>query len=192
MQNITPVRARAQVSALAPPSSAARPAEPLPASLLTGKARTSVLDACARLRGIPGPLLPILHAVQNALGYVPPAAVPLIAEHLNLSRADVHGVISFYHYFRSEPTGRHVLELCRAEACQARGAVALEAHVRQTLGIDYHQTSADGEITLEAVYCLGNCANGPSLLLDRELHGRVSAQGFDALMEACKHPETSL
>lgn len=136
-----------------------------------------------RLKSLPGALLPILHGVQDALGYVPPAAVPLIAAGLNQTRAEVHGVISFYHYFRTEPRGRHVVYLCRAEACQAAGAAALEAHAKQRLGIDFHQTSADGLCTLEPVYCLGNCACGPSLLVDDELQANVDAAAFDALID---------
>ncbi len=126
----------------------------------------------------------MLHGVQDALGYVPPEAVPLIAAGLNQTRAEVHGVISFYHWFRSKKPGRHVLQLCRAEACQALGAVALEQHVKRRLGVDFHGTTADGRYTLEPVYCLGNCACGPSLMLGQELHGRVSADSFDALVGA--------
>lgn len=132
----------------------------------------------------PGPLLPVLHAVQDALGYVPAATVPAIAQGLNLSRAEVHGVLSFYHYFRQERPGRQVLHLCRAEACQALGAGRLEAHVKRRLGIGFGQTTADGAFSLEPVYCLGNCACGPSLMVGEELHGRVGAEDFDALARA--------
>jgi formate dehydrogenase subunit gamma len=149
---------------------------------LTEAERKAVLEACERGKSLPGGLLPILHAVQEALGFVPPDAVPLIAHELNLSRAEVHGVISFYHYFRTERGGRHVVHVCRAEACQSLGATALEAHAKKSLGIDYHGTSSDGAITLEPVYCLGNCALGPSLMIDEQLQGRVSAQRFDELM----------
>ena len=135
----------------------------------------------------PGALLPILHAVQDALGHVPPAALPPIAHALNLTRAEVHGVVSFYHHFRATPPGRHVVRLCRAEACQARGARALEAHAKQSLGIDFGATSADGAVTLEAVYCLGNCGCGPSLLVDvDELHANVTPARFDALLCALR------
>src|SRR5580698_4716569 len=130
----------------------------------------------------PGALLPILHAVQDALGFVPADAVSLIAQQLNLSRAEVHGVVTFYHYFRTRRGGRHVVHLCRAEACQALGAVALEAPAKKSLGVDFHDTSADGAVTLEPVYCLGNCALGPSLMIDDQLKGRVSAGRFDELM----------
>jgi len=153
-----------------------------PPSALNSEARTAVESACARLKELPGALLPILHAVQLMLGFVPHDAVPLIARELNLSLADVHGVLSFYHYFRKEPGGRHVLHLCRAEACQALGAVQLEAHAKRSLGVDFHGTTADGAIRLEPVYCLGNCALGPSLMIDEQLQGRVTLERFDALM----------
>ncbi len=153
-----------------------------PASSLTTAQRTAVLDACARLKTLPGALLPVLHAVQEALRFVPKDAVPLIARELNLSVAEVHGVVSFYHYFLQERPGRHVVHLCRAEACQALGSVALEAHVKATLGVDFHGTTRDGAVTLEPVYCLGNCALGPSLMIDEQLHGRITPDRFDALM----------
>ncbi len=129
-------------------------------------------------------LLPILHGIQDALGFVPAASVPLIAAALNLSRAEVHGVISFYHHFRSVAPGRHVLKLCRAEACQAMGARAIEAHVRARLDIGFNETSADGTVTLEPVYCLGNCACAPSAMLDDQVHGRLSIAGIDRLIDA--------
>jgi formate dehydrogenase subunit gamma len=155
-------------------------------SSLSAEQQSAVLTACTNLKNLPGALLPILHAVQQALHFVPKDAVPLIARELNLSVAEVHGVISFYHYFRQERPGRHVVHLCRAEACQALGAVQLEAHAKSTLGIDFHGTTADGAITLEPVYCLGNCALGPSLMIDERLQGRVSTQRFDALMAQAK------
>ncbi|MDE2305759.1 MAG: formate dehydrogenase subunit gamma [Gammaproteobacteria bacterium] len=160
-------------------------AHPLPAeppSNLGPQERAAVEDACARLKALPGALLPILHAIQDALGFVPADAVPMIARELNLTRAEVHGVITFYHYFRSTRPGRRVFRLCRAEACQSVGATALEAHAKRSLGIDYHRTTADGAITLEPVYCLGNCALGPSVLIDDRLVGRVDAARFDELV----------
>jgi formate dehydrogenase subunit gamma len=157
-----------------------------PPSSLSATDRAAVLDVCARLKSLPGALLPIFHAVQESLGYVPKDSVPLIANALNLSLAEVHGCLSFYHYFRKEPAGRHVVHLCRAEACQAVGAVELEAHAKGSLGIEFHGTTPDGAITLEPVYCLGNCALGPSMMIDDELKGRVSPQRFDALMNACR------
>jgi formate dehydrogenase subunit gamma len=142
----------------------------------------AVLDICAQLQGTAAPLIPILHAVQERIGFVPKEAVPLIARELNLSIADVHGVVSFYHYFRQDPGGRHIVHLCRAEACQAVGGAALEAHAKQSLGVDFHGTTRDGAIRLEPVYCLGNCALGPAIMIDHQLHGRVSPQRFDELM----------
>jgi formate dehydrogenase subunit gamma len=146
----------------------------------------AVQGACAKLKTLAGPLIPILHAVQEQLGFVPPDAVPIIARELNLSIAEVHGVVSFYHYFRQDPGGRHVVHLCRAEACQSVGAAAVEEHAKRTLGIDFHGTTKDGAIRLEPVYCLGNCALGPSVMIDDQLHGRVSAQRFDQLMRRAR------
>jgi formate dehydrogenase subunit gamma len=153
-----------------------------PPSSLTAAQRSAVLDVCARLKTLPGALMPIFHAVQEAVGHVPKDAVPLIASELNLSVAEVHGVLTFYHYFRKEPGGRHVVHLCRAEACQAVGAVELESHAKRSLGIDFHGTTSDGAITLEPVYCLGNCALGPSVMIDDKLQGRVSNRRFDQLI----------
>lgn len=131
----------------------------------------------------PGALLPILHALQDRLGFVPEGAVPIIAESLGQTRAEVHGVISFYHHFRTTPPGTHVVQICRAEACQAVGARRLEAHAKARLGIDFHQTTRDREITLEAAYCLGNCACGPSIRIDDEVRGRVTPEAFNALVD---------
>ncbi|NIC05289.1 formate dehydrogenase subunit gamma [Billgrantia bachuensis] len=142
-----------------------------------------VRDEIDALKHKPGALLPILHAIQDRCGHVPHEAVPIIAESLQLTRAEVHGVISFYHHFRTAPPGRHVLQICRAEACQARGSRALEMHAREVLGIDYHQTTADREITLEPVYCLGNCACGPSLRIGDRIYGRVTPQKLDLLVD---------
>jgi formate dehydrogenase subunit gamma len=130
----------------------------------------------------PGPLLEVLHAVQAALGYVPQGAVPVLADGLNLSRAEVHGVVTFYHYFRHKAPGTHTVSLCQAEACQSRGAEALALHARERLGIDFHGTTPDGRFTLEPIYCLGNCACSPAALIDGELHGRLTPERFDALI----------
>ena len=159
-----------------------------PVSSLTAEERSAVLEACARLQALPGGLLPILHAVQESLGYIPKDSIPLIAREMNLSVADVHGVVSFYHYFRQSRPGRHVVHICRAEACQALGGEALEAHAKAKLKIDFHGTTADGTISLEPVYCLGNCALGPSMMIDEHLKGRVTPQRFDALMAQVRVP----
>jgi formate dehydrogenase subunit gamma len=123
-------------------------------------------------RGLEGPLLPILHAIQAAFGYVPDGAIPQIAAALTLSKAEVHGVISFYHDFRSAKAGRHVLKLCRAEACQTMGADAVAGRIKAALGIDWHETTPDGRVTLEPVFCLGLCACGPAAMVDGRLVGR--------------------
>lgn len=136
-----------------------------------------------RLVGTDGPLLPALHALQDHFGYIDPAAIALIAEVFNVSRAEVHGVVTFYDWFRRTPPGRRTLRLCRAEACQAMGAAALADHVRSTLGIDFHATTADGALSLEPAFCLGNCACAPAVMLDEQLYGRVSATRLDALLE---------
>ena len=130
----------------------------------------------------PGALLPILQAVQQALGYIPARALPTIANRLNLSRAEVHGVVSFYHTLRDAPAGRHTLQICRAESCQAMGSRALEAYAKQLLNIDYHQTTADGEISLEPVYCLGNCACSPAVRVGDRIYGNVDRQQLDELV----------
>lgn len=150
--------------------------------MLDARQTEVVRSAVQGNRQKPGPLLEVLHAVQAQLGFVPPAAVPVIAEELNLSRAEVHGVVSFYHYFREQPPGKHVVQLCRAEACQAMGANKLAQHVKRRLGAEFHHTSADGKFTLEAVYCLGNCARAPAAMVDGELVGGLTEASFDALI----------
>jgi formate dehydrogenase subunit gamma len=130
-----------------------------------------------------GALLPILLALQKTFGCIPEAAKPIIADALNLTRAEVHGVVTFYHDFRSEPPGRHVLKLCRAEACQAAGGDALAQHAQAKLGIAFGATSADGRVTLEPVYCLGLCATAPSAMLDGRVVGRLDAARLDAVLE---------
>jgi formate dehydrogenase subunit gamma len=129
-----------------------------------------------------GATLVILHALQEAFGYVPEPAIPLIASALNLSRAEVHGVFTFYHDFRREPAGRHVLKLCRAEACQAAGGDALAARAEAKLGIAIGNTTADKRVTLEPIYCLGLCATAPSAMLDGRVVGRLNEARIDALV----------
>ncbi|MDD2863286.1 MAG: formate dehydrogenase subunit gamma [Methylococcales bacterium] len=141
-----------------------------------------VQNIVADLKDKPGALLPILHTVQNSLGYVPPESVPTIAKALNLSRAEVHGVISFYHYFRDHAPGKKTVRVCRAESCLAMGGKALESHVKTKLGIDYHETTADGNYSLEAVYCLGNCACSPAIQIDNDVYGRVTAESFNEIL----------
>jgi formate dehydrogenase subunit gamma len=140
---------------------------------------TEIID---RHKTLPGAMLPILHAIQHAVGHIPPDAVPLIAEALNLSRAEVHGVITYYHHFRQKPAGKHMVRLCRAEACQSVGAEKLAAHAVAILGCDFNETTSDGTFTLEPVYCLGQCACGPAIMIGDDVYARVSATRFDALL----------
>ena len=131
-----------------------------------------------------GPLIEVLHDVQAEFGCIPAGAVPAIAKALNLSRAEVHGVVTFYHHFRTRPPGRHVLQICRAESCQAAGGRTLERHATGRLGIGFGETTPDGGLTLESVYCLGLCACSPAAMLDGEVHGRMTPERLDALLEA--------
>jgi formate dehydrogenase subunit gamma len=133
------------------------------------------------LKGLEGPLLPILHGIQDEFGYVPGESLPVIADLLNLSRAEVHGVVTFYHDYRNHPAGRHVLKLCRAEACQSMGGDAIAARMQQLLGIGFHETTKDGSVTLEPVYCLGLCACAPSAMLDGEVIGRLDAEKIEEI-----------
>jgi formate dehydrogenase subunit gamma len=148
-------------------------------------------DIIAGLADKPGALMPVLHAVQERVGYIPGAAVPAIARGLNLSRAEVHGVISFYHDFRTERPGRKIIRVCRAESCQAMGAVALAAHIQARLGIGFGQTSANADFTLEPVYCLGNCACSPAILVGNDLYGRVDPDRFDSIFSSVTSSRSS-
>ena len=143
---------------------------------------TLVHEVLARRASEPGALLPILHALQEALGHIPADVVPEIASALNLSRAEVHGVITYYHHFRAEPAAGKVVQICRAESCQAMGADALIAHARHKLGCTMPGHSKDGAFTLEPVYCLGLCAMSPAITVGDEVHARVTPQRFDALI----------
>lgn len=139
----------------------------------------SIVDG---MRDMEGPLLPILHEVQEEFGYVPQEALPVIAKALNLSRAEVYGVVSFYHDYRKEPAGRHVLKVCQAESCQSMGSDEVAARFQQALGIGFHQTTPDGRVTLEPVYCLGMCACSPAAMLDGEVIGRIDAARVDEII----------
>jgi len=145
--------------------------------------QVTVSQLTAKYQDVPGGLLPLLHAIQDELGHIPADTIPDIASAFSLSRAEVHGVISFYHDFRTVPGGRHRVQICRAEACQAVGGRDLEQHAQQALGIGFGETSADGSVTLEAVYCLGNCACSPSVRIDDKVHARVDAVAFDGLLQ---------
>jgi formate dehydrogenase subunit gamma len=148
----------------------------------TGWSATRAEEIIAANRHLAGPALPILHALQDAFGCIPAEAVPLVADALNLTRAEMHGIVTFYHDFRRAPPGRHVLKLCRAEACQSMGGEALARHALAALGVDWGGTSADGAVTLEPVYCLGLCACAPAALLDGAPHGRLDAGRLDACL----------
>lgn len=134
----------------------------------------------------PGALLPILHGIQDVLGYVPREAIAQIAHALNLSRAEIHGVVSFYHYFRTSSPGRHTVYLCRAESCQSMGANQLVEHAKEKLGVDFHETTRDGAFTLEPIYCLGNCACSPAMMIDDEVYGRVTPERFEEVVRNVK------
>ncbi|HET7412908.1 MAG TPA: formate dehydrogenase subunit gamma [Pararhizobium sp.] len=139
----------------------------------------AILD---ELKDLEGPLLPILNRVQDEFGYVPEEVMPLIAHRLNITRAEVYGVVSFYHDYRREPAGRHVLKVCRAESCQAMDGDRISERLLDALGIDWHQTTADGAVTVEPVYCLGLCACSPSAMLDGEVIGRLDDAAVDELV----------
>ena len=140
-------------------------------------------EILAAHHGMEGALLPILHEIQAAFGYVPQEALPQIAEHQNISKAEAFGVMSFYHDFRSQPAGRHVLKICRAEACKSMGGDALAEHAKAKLGLDWHETSADGRVTLEPIFCLGLCACAPAALIDGKVVARLDGAKLDDLIE---------
>lgn len=144
------------------------------------------LGRIRKLETLPGALLPILHALQDEFGYIDDAAVPLIADALNISEAEVTGVISFYHDFRRTPPGRHVLKMCRAEACQSMGSERVIRHVENRLGARLGETTGDGNFSLGAVFCLGNCALSPAVMLDGKLYGRVSSEVADFLIDSAQ------
>jgi formate dehydrogenase subunit gamma len=137
-------------------------------------------------KDLPGGLLPALHAIQDALGHVPPDAVPLVAAQFNLSRAEVHGVVSYYHHFRVAPAGRLLVQVCRAEACKAMGADALLEHAEHRLGCAVHGTSTDRQHSLEPVFCLGLCASSPAIAVNGEVHARITPARFDAVLEEAR------
>lgn len=150
----------------------------------SNEATTTVVSSAVRkYADLPGGLLPLLHEIQAGLGFIPRDCVADIASGMGLSRAEVHGVISFYHDFHDQPRGDKTIHLCRAEACQAMGSSKLEAHVKTRLGIDYGGTTSDGRFSLEPVYCLGNCACSPSIRIGDEVYARVDADRFDELLD---------
>ena len=150
--------------------------EILDAETLNTDVLNRIQGLIAQHKDMPGALLPLLHSIQDNIGYVPESSYLPISKALALSVAEVHGVVTFYHHFRRHPAGRHILQVCRAESCQAMGSEILEANIKSSLGIDYHQTTQDGAITLEPVYCLGNCACSPAVMMDDEVYGRMDNQ----------------
>ena len=152
-------------------------------SSATGKSAAVVASALQKYADMSGGLLPLLHEIQASLGHVPKDCVATIASGMELSRAEVHGVISFYHDFHDQPRGQTTIHLCRAEACQAMGSRKLEAHVKSRLGIEYGGTTEDGRFSLEPVYCLGNCACSPSIRIGDDVFARVDAKSFDKLLD---------
>lgn len=150
------------------------------------QSKERVEEILTRHQGMEGALLPILHAVQAEFGHVPQEVLPIIAKALNISRAEVHGVMSFYHDFRDKPAGRHVIKLCRAESCQAMGAETLAAQAQNLLGVDWHGTTPDAKVTLEPVFCLGLCACGPAAIIDGKLIGRLTEAKLTQIIEGLK------
>ena len=153
---------------------------------LSPREATAAREIALRYGNRPDALLEILHDLQEHLGFIPEAALPALAKALNLSRAEVHGVVTFYHDYRREPAGRHVIKVCRAEACQSMGANELVAMIERFLKVKLGQTTADGAITLEAAYCLGNCALSPAVMVDDQLVGRVDAKKFETIVAECR------
>ena len=139
------------------------------------------------LKNKEGSLLPILHAIQREVGYIAPQAIERIATKLKQTPAEIHGVISFYHQFRTSPPAKHQIQICRAEACQSRGSRQLEVHAKDFLDIDYHQMTSDKKFSLDGVYCLGNCATGPNIRINDDLYGRISNQRFEEIIANLDH-----
>ena len=142
-----------------------------------------IREIASQHAGLDGALMPILHAVQDRFGYLPPPTTAEVADVLNLSKADVHGVVTFYDDFRTKPGGKHKIRVCRSEACQAVGGERLAQHALKRLGIDFHQTTPDGRYSLDPVYCLGNCACSPAIMIDDTVHGRITPERFDELVD---------
>lgn len=155
------------------------------ANALPVEISTTIQSLVSQHKALPGALMPLLHAIQDTIGYIPEDSYLPISKALALSVAEVHGVVTFYHHFRTHPVGKHVLHICRAESCQAMGSEKLEASIKAKLNIDYHQTTSDGAITLEPIYCLGNCACSPAVMMDDEVYGRMDSQKVaDLISEA--------
>lgn len=154
---------------------------------LTSQELAKIESHIAAHKNMPGALMPLLHAIQDDIGWISEEVYLLISKALALSVAEVHGVVTFYHHFHRHPVGKHVLQVCRAESCQAMGSEKLEAHIKQTLDIDYHETTKDGAVTLLPVYCLGNCACSPAVMMDDEVYGRVDAAKVAELISEARN-----
>jgi formate dehydrogenase subunit gamma len=155
-------------------------------STTTGDVHGRIADIIAPLAQLEGPALPMLHAIQDEFGYVPEAAILALAHTLNITRAEMHGIVSFYHDFRRQPAGRTVVKLCRAEACQAMGADRLAAHACRRLGISWHETTPDGAVTLEPVFCLGLCSAAPAAMVNASSVARLDQERLDQLLESVR------
>jgi formate dehydrogenase subunit gamma len=155
--------------------------------ILSHEQQTRIQAHIQAHRFVAGGLMPLLHAIQDDIGYVPEIIYPDISSALALSVAEVHGVVSFYHHFRTHPVGKHILQVCRAESCQAMGSEKLEAELKSRLGVDYHQTTQDGQLTLLPVYCLGNCGCSPAVMLDDEVYGRMNSEKVSELIDEVCH-----
>ncbi|HPG88944.1 MAG TPA: formate dehydrogenase subunit gamma [Hyphomicrobium sp.] len=153
-----------------------------PTIVASSPADITALAVCARHGNKPSELLEILHDLQHELGYVPESTLTVIANALNLSRAEVYGVVTFYHDFKREPVGHHIIKICRAEACQSMGTDHLCQHAEKSLHTEMGGTTADGKVTIEQVFCLGNCALSPAILIGDKLYGKVDAQRFDEIV----------
>ena len=151
------------------------------------KAREAVLDLADKTGGV----MIALHRLQEIFGYVDDSAMPMLGKVFNLSRAEVHGVTSFYHDFKRSKPGRYTIKVCQAEACQAMGSDKLTDEIKDFLGVGFHETTASGDFTLEPVYCLGNCACSPNIMVDEQTYGRVSIEGFKALASSLSASEES-
>jgi len=149
----------------------------------TESMQVTIADILSEKQNLSGALLPILHDIQHQYGYIPKLALPLISQAIQQTEAEIYGVISFYAHFRLQRTGKHILEICRGEACQAMGSKTLEQTIKSQLNIDYQQTTKDNSITLEPVYCLGNCACAPSIKVSGKVHGRMTAEKFAHLSD---------
>jgi formate dehydrogenase subunit gamma len=154
--------------------------------MMTDQQHNRIQHHIKTYQDVAGALLPLMHAIQDDIGFIPEDSYVLISKAYNLSVAEIHGFISFYHHFRTHAPGKHVLQICRAESCQSMGSESIEKYCKDQLGIDYHETTKDNLITLEPVYCLGNCACSPAVMIDEEIFGRITPEKIDQIIEGAK------